>query len=165
MQGFFEKSKKITMQTTHLLAKHLKEVHLGENWTWSNLKDNLEGISWQQATTKIHSLNTIAVLVYHINYYIVAQTKVLQGGFLDSHDKDSFDCPPITSQEDWEQLVQKTLNDAENLANIIEKLSDNLLDETFVLEKYGTYYRNFLGVIEHTHYHLGQIALLKKLVT
>ncbi|HAI83731.1 MAG TPA: DUF1572 domain-containing protein, partial [Chitinophagaceae bacterium] len=28
----------------------------------------------------------------------------------------------------------------------------------------GTYYRNILGLIEHTHYHLGQIALIKKII-
>ena len=32
------------------------------------------------------------------------------------------------------------------------------------MEKYGTYYRNFHGLIEHAHYHLGQIVLIKKLV-
>jgi hypothetical protein len=28
--------------------------------------------------------------------------------------------------------------------------------------KYGTVLRNILGLIEHTHYHLGQIVILKK---
>jgi hypothetical protein len=31
-----------------------------------------------------------------------------------------------------------------------------------VEEKYGSVLRNIMGVIEHTHYHLGQIVLLKK---
>jgi hypothetical protein len=30
--------------------------------------------------------------------------------------------------------------------------------------KYGNYYRNLHGIIEHTHYHLGQIVLIKKLL-
>ena len=33
----------------------------------------------------------------------------------------------------------------------------------FFHEKYGNYYRNLHGVIEHAHYHLGQIALIKKM--
>lgn len=49
------------------IAKHLKEVHFGVNWTWSNLKDNLADITWQQATTQVYSFNSIATLVYHMN--------------------------------------------------------------------------------------------------
>ena len=30
--------------------------------------------------------------------------------------------------------------------------------------KYGSWYRNIHGIIEHAHYHLGQIVLLKKLI-
>jgi hypothetical protein len=152
------------MSTTAQLAKHLREVHVGKNWTWSNLKDNLTGVTWQQATAQVHGLNTIAKLVYHINYYVLAITKVLENGPLDAHDKYSFDCPPIQSEEDWEALVQKSLTDMEHLAQLIEALPDDILDKTFAAEKYGTYHRNFLGVIEHTHYHLGQIAIIKKMV-
>ncbi|MGN6163930.1 MAG: hypothetical protein ACTHOF_05245 [Flavisolibacter sp.] len=43
-------------------------------------------------------------------------------------------------------------------------MADSKLDEIFVDEKYGTYYRNLQGIIEHTHYHLGQIVLIKKLL-
>ena len=82
------------------LAKHLRDVHLGGNWTSSNLKDNLKDVSWQQATTQVHSFNTIATLVYHVNYYISAVLKVLQGGPLEASDKYSFDLPPIQAQSD-----------------------------------------------------------------
>ena len=34
----------------------------------------------------------------------------------------------------------------------------------FVIPKYGTYARNIHGMIEHAHYHLGQIALIKKMI-
>ena len=32
------------------------------------------------------------------------------------------------------------------------------------MEKYGNYFRNLTGIIEHLHYHLGQIVLIKKLI-
>jgi len=152
------------MNLTAQIAKHFREVHFGGNWTDSVLKDHLASLTWQQATTQVHSLNTIALLVYHINYYVVAALKVLQGGPLDAHDKYSFDCPPIQSQEDWENLLNRTWTDAELFANLVEQFPESKLWDTFVLEKYGNYFRNFLGVIEHTHYHLGQIVLIKKMI-
>lgn len=146
------------------LAKHLKDVHFGGNWTSSNLKDNLTDVNWQQATTQVNSFNTIATLVYHVNYYISAVLKVLQGGPLEASDKYSFDLPPIESQRDWDNLLDKTFADAETFALLIEQLPEHKLWESFADEKYGTYYRNIQGIIEHTHYHLGQIALIKKIL-
>jgi hypothetical protein len=90
--------------------------------------------------------------------------KVLQGGPLEGSDKYSFDHPPIQSQEDWEKLLEKTWSDAEKFAMLVEQLPEQKLWETFGEEKYGNYYRNLHGVIEHNHYHLGQIVLIKKIL-
>lgn len=152
------------MNSTTQLAKHFRDVHFGGNWTSVNLKETLAGVTWRQAITKLSSLNTIAMLVFHINYYVDAILKVLQGEPLTAKDKYSFDLPPIKSKDDWESLLNKVWTDAEALANEIEQLPESKLSEIFVDEKYGTYHRNLFGVIEHTHYHLGQIVLIKKLV-
>jgi hypothetical protein len=85
----------------------------------------------------VHSFNTIATLHFHMNYYVTAITKVLEGGPLDAKDK---------------------------LASLIEHLPESRLTELFDDEKYGTVYRNLTGLIEHTHYHLGQIVLIKKIL-
>jgi len=152
------------MTTPQHIAKHFRDVHFGGNWTWSNLKDNLDGVTWQQATTQVHSFNTIATLVYHTHYFVHAALQVLKGKPLDAHDKYSFDHPPIHSQQDWENFLQKVWADAEDFAQEAEKLPESKLWEVFSEEKYGTYYRNLHGIIEHTHYHLGQIALIKKIL-
>lgn len=152
------------MSLTEQIAKHFREIHFGGNWTWSNLKDNLADITWQQATTQVYSFNTIATLVYHINYYISGVIKVFEGEPLDIKDKYSFDHPPIHSQEDWKKLVDKTFTEAEKFACLIEQLPESKLWENISEEKYGNYYRNIHGIIEHTHYHLGQIVLIKKIL-
>jgi hypothetical protein len=149
---------------TKQLANHFRAVYFGGNWTSVNLKDTLAGIGWQQAVTKVHHLNTIAALVFHINYYVSAVLKVLEGAPLTASDKFSFDLPPITSAEDWQKLVAKTFTEAELFAGQIEKLDEAKLYEDFADPKYGNYYRNISGIIEHTHYHLGQIVLIKKML-
>lgn len=152
------------MNLSEHIAKHFREVHFGGNWTCSNLKDNLAGVTWEQATRKVDSFNTIAVLVYHMNYYVSAVLKVFEGEPLNAHDKYSFDMPAITSQEEWEQLLNKTWTEAEQFATLVAHLPEHKLWEPFTDEKYGIYYRNIHGIIEHCHYHLGQIAIIKKLV-
>ena len=152
------------MNLTAQIAKHFKDVHFGANWTSVNLKETLADIDWQQATRKVYPFNTIAVLVYHINYYVSVVTKVLMNEPLNAHDKYSFDLPAIQNQEDWEKLLKKFWADAENFVILIEQLPERKLGETFFDEKYGNYYRNLHGIIEHTHYHLGQIVLIKKII-
>jgi uncharacterized damage-inducible protein DinB len=146
------------------LAKHLRDVHFGGNWTVVNLREVLSEVTWQQAIAKVESFNTIATLAFHINYFIGVASKVLQGGPLDGNDKLSFDHPPISSQEDWTAMLEKMWADAETFAALIEQVPESRLWETFTDEKYGTYYRNIQGIIEHTHYHLGQMVIIRKLL-
>jgi hypothetical protein len=153
------------MKLTEQIAKQFRDLHFGGNWTGVNLKDSLANVNWQQATVKIYSLNSIGTLVYHTNYYVDAVLQVLEGGPLNAHDKFSFDLPPIQSQEDWEKLLNKTWTDAKKFAILVEQLPERKLREIFSDEKYGNYYRNIHGIIEHTHYHLGQIVLIKKLLS
>jgi uncharacterized damage-inducible protein DinB len=153
------------MSLTHHLARHLREVYFGGNWTASDLKTQLKGITCEQANTRIGDLNTIAGLVYHIQYYVRAINRVLDGGNLDAKDRYSFDHPPIESEADWHQMLETTWEEAESFARRLEALPDQKLTDTFVEDKYGNYLRNVMGVIEHVHYHLGQIVLLRKLLT
>ena len=146
------------------IAKQLRDVHFGGNWTAVNLKEQLSGVDWQQATTKVYSFNTIAILVYHMNYYIDVVSRVLQGKPLDGKDKDSFNLPPIQSEDDWQRLLNKVWNDAEQFATLIEQMPDAQLFEPFATGKYGNVYRNITGIIEHMHYHLGQIVLIRKMI-
>jgi uncharacterized damage-inducible protein DinB len=152
------------MNLSGQIAKHFREVYFGGNWTTSCLKDNLADVSWQQATTKVYSFNTIAALVFHINYYVSAALKVLQGGTLNAKDEFSFDHNPVLCREDWEKLLDKAWADAESFAALVEQLPESRLWENFTDEKYGNYYRNIHGIIEHAHYHLGQIILIKKII-
>lgn len=152
------------MTLTQQLAKHLRDVHFGGNWTCSNLKDVLKDVTWQQAATPVHSFNTIATLTWHVSYYVTAQLEVLQGKPLNAKDELSFTHPPVNSQADWEQILETIWNNAEKLARLIEQLPDEMLQDSFTDEKYGTYFRNLQGNIEHMHYHLGQIVIIKKLL-
>lgn len=152
------------MNLSQQTAKHFRDVHFGGNWTSVNLKDTLADIDWQQAITKVQDYNTVAALVYHMNYYVSAVVKVLQGEALNASDKFSFDCPSIQSDNDWQNLLNKTWSDAENFATLLAQLPEEKFGEIFIDEKYGNYYRNIAGITEHIHYHLGQIVIIKKII-
>jgi len=154
------------MEPNTFIANRLREVFINGRWIANtNYKEQVEAVNWQQATQQVGNLNTIAVLTYHINYYLAGLLKVLNGGKLEISDKYSFDLPPITSEAGWQSLVREFLANAEAFATAVAQLPDEKLSAAFVDEKYGTYHRNLEGVIEHSYYHLGQIVLIRKLVT
>ena len=150
------------MKTTQHISRLLRDLYFGGNWTGTNLKDSIASISLEEANTKLGNCNTVAVLLFHINYYVEGMLPIFNGGTLDIRDKYSFDAPEISSDEEWNRLKAKVLDNAKLLIEQIDTLEDDILFTTFVDEKYGTYYRNLHGVIEHTHYHLGQINILIK---
>lgn len=152
------------MRLNNQIAQQFKAVYFGGNWTGVDLKNALSDIDWQMATKQVYSFNTIARLVYHINYYVGAAMKVLHGEPLDASDKFSFDHAPVLCSEDWEKLLIKTWAEAEAFASATELLPEDKLWEPFSDGQYGNYYRNITGITEHIHYHLGQIVLIKKLL-
>lgn len=153
------------MDFCNYLANRLKEVLSDGKWvTGTNFKEQILDLDWKIATKKVHNLNSIADLTFHISYYLAGVSKVLQGGSLDIKDKYSFDYPTITSEQDWKKLVNKFSSDSSLFVDLVERMTSDKLFEPFTNEKYGTYYRNIDVMIEHTYYHLGQILLIKKVI-
>jgi len=153
------------MGNSNQLANRFREVFLNGTWIANtNYKMQLNDITWKQVITKVKSLNSVAALAFHINYYVAGVLNLFEGGTLDIRDKYSFDMPKIKSEEDWNNLLNDLLANAEKFANHVELMSDEKLEEFFVEKKYGTYRRNIEGMIEHSYYHLGQISLIKKMI-
>lgn len=153
------------MELTSQLAERANEVLLEGKWiAGTNIKSQIIDLDWKQATSKVDSLNTIADLVFHINYYISGVADVLDGGKLDIKDKFSFDAPQINSEQEWKKRVEKFCADSERFVDLIEKMNDKDLFQPFVDEKYGNLIRNIDAILEHSYYHFGQIVLIKKLL-
>ena len=150
-------------QKTHL-AQHLHQVHFGGNWTASNVENTLRDLDCTESQLELPPLNSIAKLTYHMWYFVHAILEVFRGNKLDAHDKFSFDVPEFKSDKEWRGFVKNYLDEVSELVDLIGSMPEDLVFQDFELEKYGSYYRNLHGLIEHTHYHLGQISLIKKLI-
>lgn len=147
------------------LANRLQEVLLNGKWIANtNFLEQIKSINWKQAITKIENINTIALLTFHINYYLKGLINVFEGGSLDIKDKFSFDMPDIQNEVDWLNLVLDFQKNAEQFIIHIEKMDDDTLLKPFVKQEYGSYLRNIEAQIEHSYYHLGQISLIKKII-
>ncbi len=153
------------MQSNIALAARLREVFLDGKWIANtNYREQISDVSWKDATVKIHDLNSIALLTFHINYYLEGLIQVFDGGPLEISDKYSFDMPVIVTEKEWNELKARFTKNAVTFCNKVTALDNNIFDQPFVDEKYGTYLRNIEAVIEHSYYHLGQLVLIKKMI-
>lgn len=153
------------MKIAQKLAQHLRQVYFGGNWTSVHYKQVMQDIAWQDAYEQRGNTNSIALLVYHTTYYLIEVAKVLEGEPLLAKDTLSFQMPETRSVEAWQQMCANALHHAEKLASLIEQLDEATVFQYFTDEKYGDYYGNLQGIVEHCHYHLGQIVLLKSMIS
>ncbi len=152
------------MSLSKSIAERLRALFLEGTWIANtNYKIILSDVDRELALKKVGDLNTIAMLTFHINYYLDGLLQVFAGGPLAIRDKYSFDLPEIATEEDWQKLVDALLSNAEQFIVAVEGMSDEQLWSPFVKEEYGNYFKNIEGVIEHSYYHLGQISLIKKM--
>lgn len=66
------------MEISKALAVRLREVFLDGQWIANtNYKHQIQDLDWHKATQKIGTLNSIASLIFHVNYYLAGILKFL----------------------------------------------------------------------------------------
>jgi len=144
------------------LADHLYQVYHGGNWTSVNIRSVLEDISIDEIHVSLNNANSILTLVSHMHYYVHALHGVLKGDGLHAKDELSFSHPEIQTIVEWDAFVNGLFEETNSVCNLLRVVEDERWSTVFTDAKYGTWMRNVLGIIEHLHYHLGQIVILKK---
>ncbi|MBV2225665.1 MAG: DUF1572 domain-containing protein [Sphingobacterium mizutaii] len=148
------------------LANRFREVMLSGTWIAnSNWQKELSDINFELAMKKVPNINRIYDLSFHVLYYIKGINQFFQTGNLDIKDSLSFPMVDLKNNEEWQSLKDDLFDQSETLAKSIEEIYDAKLQQDFFDEKYGSYLRNIDGQIEHAYYHLGQIVMLKKMLT
>lgn len=152
------------MQLTEAIAQHVLDVHEGNNWTEVALVPTLQDVTWREAMTlTAASPNTIASLVHHLTFWNRVMVRRAQGLGTEVGPANGFDGPAITTEAEWQALLADCRQSAQELAAAIRSFDEAKLPAP-ILPAYSSAYKNLQGTVEHLHYHLGQLVLLKNLV-
>ncbi len=152
------------MKLTHLISQHIVETFEGNNWTDVNISDTLHDFAFKEAfITTAASPNSIASLVHHIMFYNYVVLERLNGNNPEIEQTNGFHVPAIQSEEEWQSLQARCHESFRVLANAVIALPEERLSDLAPNSK-STLYKTLQGVVEHAHYHLGQIVILKKLI-
>lgn len=152
------------MDILALIARHVLDVHEGGNWTDVNVKETIRDITLKEAVMHTQaSPNTIAAVLHHLTYWNRVMVQRINGVRVAIPDSNGFETPPLNSEEDWQQLKEDNTASAHELSTAIKSFDEKRLEEP-IIEGYSSGYKNMQGTVEHIHYHLGQLVILKHLV-
>ena len=153
----------MTSESTRI-ADQLRRAFAGDPWHGSPLVDLLAGIGPEQARTRpMPSVHSIWELVRHIDLYVRVAFEASEGAPMPKLYGTEKDWPPVhdVSSLAWFDALDRLFHNAESLAKAIETFDDARLQDTVPGRSYDFYYL-FHGIVQHSIYHAGQIAILKK---
>ena len=148
------------------IADQLRRAFTGDPWHGSPLRDLLTGITAGQAGSRpLPSAHTIWELVLHIEIYVNAAFEAMHGTPMPRLFDAGRDWPKAGEggAAGWTGAVDRLFHAGDRLAHGIERFTDLRLHDTVPGREYNFYYL-FHGIVQHSLYHGGQIAMLKRAV-
>lgn len=150
------------MTEAERIAEQLRLAHEGDAWHGPSLKKLLEGVSAEQASARpIEGAHTIAELVRHIEAWERVGLRRLEGDSARIYETEENWPASQPSEDDWRASLESLRATSEALRASIARLDDARLDEP-IMPEMASRYVTLHGIIQHTLYHAGQIALLRK---
>ena len=146
------------------IADQLRRAFSGDAWHGLPLSEILSDVAADQAFARpLPTAHTIWELVLHIDAWVNAALQAAQGGVMPKLVGTEDDWPPIRDNRSaaWAKAKAHLSEGAEQLGNDVAAFSDARLQDTVLGRDYD-FYHLFHGIVQHSLYHGGQIALLKK---
>ncbi|MBI1763743.1 MAG: DinB family protein [Acidobacteria bacterium] len=154
------------MTETHRINIQLKAAHQGGAWHGPSLRELLDGVTATQAAQHLlPDAHSIWELVNHIRAWeAIVNRRALGETISDVPDEINF--PPVTDTGDsaWQAALQQLDETNRQLRATIQQLDEAQLQELAPGKTHPLYFE-LHGALQHTLYHAGQIALLKKALT
>jgi DinB superfamily len=149
------------------VADQLRRAFGGDAWHGPPLRELLSGVTAEQAALRpVSSWHTIWELVMHIDIYVRIALEATHGIPMPKLYGTEKDWPVVTddSTSRWKAETANLFANGEKLAVAIEGFADERLKGIVPGREYD-FYHLFHGIVQHSLYHGGQIALLKRAVS
>jgi uncharacterized damage-inducible protein DinB len=145
-----------------LIVDQLKRAFDGEAWHGPALMEILEGVDAKTAAARpISKGHSIWELLLHLAGWERVVERRLHGEKLTLSDRENFGHIPVVSENAWKDAVKSLRQTHDQLIRTVSSLPESKLNETAPGKDYDVLFM-LLGVVQHTAYHAGQIAILKR---
>ena len=150
------------MTETERIVDQLNRAFLGNAWHGPAVLEVLEGVTVEQATARpFAGGHSIWELALHIEAWVRAGRRRLRGDRAQLTDAEDWPALVGADEQAWKQTCQSIKQAQGELRSAILPLDDTRLEQP-IIEGMSSVYVTLHGVIQHSLYHAGQIAILKK---
>lgn len=151
------------MREVERIADQLRRAHEGDAWHGPSVSELLAGVTAEQAAARpLEGAHSVWELVAHIESWERAILRRLGGDPAAIYDTPE-DWPAVASasEDAWREAQARLAETYAALRAAALGLDDAQLDEP-ILPGMSTRYVSLHGAVQHTLYHAGQIALVKR---
>src|SRR5215204_5041528 len=151
------------MREVERIADQLKRAHEGGAWHGPAVDELLKGLTAEQAAARpVEGAHSVWELVAHVEAWEGAILRRLGGDAAQIYQtEEDWSSLAGTSEEAWAAARRKSAETYAALREAVLRLNDAELDEP-ILPNMSTRYVSLHGAIQHTLYHAGQIAVVRK---
>lgn len=145
------------------VSELLREIHHGPAWHGPSLREVLEGVDARLAARRLMpQVHTIWELVLHLTAWMDIFRLRAEGRKLEVSKE--MDWPPMPSytEENWKHTLDALWAAEKRVREIALSIPVSRYDEIIQGDTPTSLYTALNGLISHTAYHGGQIAILKK---
>ena len=151
------------MREVERIADQLRRAHEGGAWHGPAVDELLAGVSAGQAAARpLEAAHSIWELVAHVEAWERAVLRRLGGDpAAIYHTEEDWPAAADASEESWRVARERLAGTYAALREAVLSLDDAQLDEP-IMPEMSTRYVSLHGAVQHTLYHAGQIALVKR---
>lgn len=156
------------MTETERIRDQFQRAFDGEAWHGPSVLSLLNGVTAEQAAAHpIPGAHSIWELMLHIAAWEDACRRRLEGDPAQLTDDENFPTITDTGTAAWENAKAKLTDIHRRLLDVIAATDDSRLDHPIIDSAeipFSTAYVTLHGGVQHSLYHAGQIAILKKAI-
>lgn len=146
---------------------HFKAVHNGEPWYGDDITSKLDGVTDDTAFIRpVEGVHSIAEVVAHMTYWrmsLISRLKRDASFKASVESDDNWRDPSVLRVEGWTRIREAFETSQQIIIELLSRQPAEILDTEY--EKGRTFDYLVEGIIDHDVYHLGQIGLIRKMVT
>ncbi|XOV93520.1 MAG: DinB family protein [Bacteroidota bacterium] len=137
-------------------------------WYGKSIMDVLKQVDYRKINNKPGgSPHSIAQLLKHMiawRTFAIIRLDQDPGFLIEMNSEEDWSSLMIQSEKEWEELIQELKESQEKILEILKTKEEESLNQLMPESKY-TFMNLVEGVIQHDVYHLGQIAMLNKMLS
>lgn len=153
------------MNEVERIVDQLQRTFAGDAWHGPAVMQILDGITATQAAAcPANGAHSIWEIAFHIAAWEGAVRTRLHGEHGELSAAENWPAVTDTGEQAWEETKAKLKQVHQELSDAVAELDESRLDQPIVAGRPSVYI-TLQGVIQHSLYHAGQIALLRRLTT